>query len=346
MNYRVLGRTGLKVSELGIGGHEYLRFPHPRHFPVKRKVGEEISPEELSTSQDPRTKLIEHAIDAGVNYFDTTFVEECQSLGLALKRLGKRNSVHIAAEILHPLRKLTENPKVTTRDFILQGVERILRLLQTDYIDIFNLHLPGEQYSREKFETILPVLREIKDQGKIGAAGASSHNPRFLAKLIKRYDCFDSIMVLFNYHLNEAPQVLFPLCKVLDIGVVAMKPFAWPYYGVPFTHFCQTDLESARYTLAQVNFRWILESPEVSTVVAGMNTEEELEENLTAFAKEGKIDEGILERCLKTALSSTGRKMLGKLSKGKGIAGKRVDVQGFSKRALEKGPMSTGSSIR
>src|SRR3990170_8242565 len=97
MRYMILGRTGLKVSELGLGGHEYRRFLNLRHFPGKRKFEEKVSFEELLETQTQRNKLIKRAIDAGVNYFDTTLVEEAQSLGLALEDLGRRRDIYIAA---------------------------------------------------------------------------------------------------------------------------------------------------------------------------------------------------------------------------------------------------------
>jgi len=219
----------LKISELGLGGHEYSRFLNPNHFPTERKKEEEVSPEELLKSQDQRNKLIEKAIDAGVNYFDTTLTEECQSLGLALRTLGQRESVHIATETLWPIRRMKESPKSKWHELVLQDVEGRLRLLQTDHVEVFNIHLPEDNYSREVFEALIEILREICDEGKIGAIGAASHNPRFLAELMRKYDCFDSVMVRYNYHLQEARDVLFPLCEALEVGVVVMKPFSWPY---------------------------------------------------------------------------------------------------------------------
>jgi aryl-alcohol dehydrogenase-like predicted oxidoreductase len=93
--------------------------------------------------------------------------------------------------------------------------------------------MPENNYSRDRLRITLEVLGEMKKQGRIGAIGASSHEPRFLAELIRKYDCFDSVMVRYNYHLQEARDVIFPLCKALGIGVVVMKPFSWPTTGYP-----------------------------------------------------------------------------------------------------------------
>jgi len=334
MQYRVLGRTGWKVSELGLGGHEYTRFLNPYHFPGKRKPEELIGSEQLLATQRPRTELVRKAMDAGVNYFDTGIVEEAQSLGLALKSLGRRKDAYIAAETMRPVAKLEEFPKSRWRDAILEGVEERLRVLQTDHIDIFNVHELAGDYSRDRFEFVIDVLKEIKDQGKIGAIGAAEHQPRFLAELIRKYDCFDSVMIPYNYHLQEAREVLFPLCKALNIGIVVMKPFCWPNYGIPFFHFCPPALETGRNTPAQISLKWILRSPEVSTIVPGTNTIAELDENLSTFSREGKIDERVLRRCLEIALSPQGKEKLRKLCEEEEIARVRFHIRGYARRAL------------
>jgi len=142
-------------------------------------------------------------------------------------------------------------------------------------------------------------------------------------------------MIPYNYHFQEARKVLFPLCKMLDIGVIAMKPFCWPYYGIPFAHFCPTNLMTGRFTPAQTSLRWILKFPEVSTVVPGTNTMTELEENLDAMNKEGKIEEGTLEKCLKMALSHQGREKLREFVKRGEIARTRAYIRGYAKKTLE-----------
>jgi len=318
MRYRVLGRTGWKVSELGLGGHEYRRW-----LPGERDM------EEFLKTQPQRNRLVERALEAGVNYFDTTFAEEAESLGLALKALGRRRDVYVSAMIVGLFKKMEENPPARWREIILEGVEERLRSLQTDYIDVFRICMPENDYSREKLEFTLKTLEEVKDQGKIRSIGVSSHEPRFLAELIRKYDRFDSVMVRYNYHLQEAREALFPLCKALDIGIVVMKPFAWPYYGIPFTRFGPVDLEKGCYTPAQTNLRWILNSPEVTTVVMGVNSLAELEENLATVTKKGEADEGLLKRYLQAAQSPQGKEKLRRI-----LEDPAVDIRYYAKRAL------------
>jgi len=318
MRYRFLGRTGLRVSELGLGGHEYRRW-----LPGQR------SEAEFQKTQPQRTILVEKAIDAGVNYFDTTFADEAESLGLALKALGRREDVYISAMMVELFKKMEEAPPTRWRKIILDAVEERLRLLQTGYIDIFRICMPENDYSPHRFRTTWKVLAELKDQGKVGSIGASSHELGFLDKLIRTYDCFDSIMVRYNYYLQHAKETPFPLCKDLNIGLVIMKPFAWPYYGISFTRFRSVRTEEEYRTPAQTNLRWILNRSEVATIVPGVNTLDELEENLAAVTKEDLINEEVLERHLETALGRLGKERLKEM-----LQDPAIDVSYYANRAL------------
>jgi aryl-alcohol dehydrogenase-like predicted oxidoreductase len=322
LKYRVLGRTGLRVSELGFGGHEYRR-------PLPTTLGRwgEIDEDKFTQTQPARNQLIKEAIGAGINFFDATQPEETKSLGLALKELGVKNDIHVAIMILTPFSKMSKTPRSEWRQIIRYDVEKSLKLLQADYADLLNMHMPERDYSQQRLTVALEVLQELKEEGKIGFIGASSHQPRFLSEVMRKYDCFDSVMIRYNYHLQEARDVIFPLAKTLEVGVVVMKPLAWPYYGIPFTRF--DPGEGGSYTPAQHALRWTLNSSEVTTVVPGMNSQEELEENVTAIKKDGKADEMLLERYLQTALGPQAREKLTNM-----LRNPDEDICYFAERAL------------
>jgi len=178
----------------------------------------------------------------------------------------------------------------------------------------------------------LEVLQEFKEEGKAHSIGASSHQPRFLAELIRRYDCFDTVMVRYNYHLHEVRENLFPLTKALDVGVVIMKPFAWPYYGIPFTRFGPIEGEKGLYTAAQTSLRWILDCPEVATVAPGINNVNELEEGVRAVTEDKNgIDEELLERHLKVAQGPQARAKLRAM-----LNAPDADIRHYAEQALKQ----------
>ncbi|MBS7634687.1 aldo/keto reductase [Candidatus Bathyarchaeota archaeon] len=328
MKYRVLGRTGLMVSELGLGGHEYRR-----PLPTTLSKWGEIDMEKFVATQPMRNEIVKGAIGAGINYFDVTHMEEVMSLGNALKSLGiEREKICIAAMIVFPFRKMGENPRSKWADVIKDEMERILNTLHAKYVDVFNLHFPENNYSREKFSVFMSIVAEAKEEGKVRWVGVSSHEPQFLAELIRKYDCFDVVMVRYNYYLQEARDVLFPLCRAMEIGVIAMKPFCWPYYGIPFMKFGPVKgEEGSPYTPAQLCLKWILKSPEISTIVLSMNSLNELEENLDAISKEGKIDEKILSEYLNAATGPEAKEKLKKM-----MSDPNIDIRFFAERALSE----------
>jgi hypothetical protein len=114
-----------------------------------------------------------------------------------------------------------------------------------------------------------------------------------------------------------------------------MKPFCWPYYGIAFTNFCPEGYEIGDFSPAQTALRWILKSPEVSTIVPGTNTIAELEENIAAVSKEGEVDNEILKKCLEIAESPEGKEKLRILNKKGDIARTRAYIRGYAKKALE-----------
>jgi len=267
MQKRRLGRTDLKVSVIGFGG-----------IPL------------ISVSKEEACRMIRHAFELGINYFDTAraYGDGEEKLGMALEDV--RDEVVIA----------TKTHQRTREEAARAGLKQSLRKLRTNRIDIVFLHgIDDEKTLKQATRTpkgALAALKEARVEGKIGYIGISGHRTYVLAKAIKTGE-FDVVLVPLNLINREATEELLPLAKELDVGVVAMKPFGgidyryvrqewWGTVVKDKTEFNKIFGEDTRRT--EKALRFVLAHP-VSTVIPGFSSIEEIE----AAAKIGKEFTGL-----------------------------------------------------
>src|SRR3954453_6035117 len=160
MEYITLGATGLDVSPVAIGA---MTYGEPgRGHPA------------WSLGEDEARPLIRHALDAGINFFDTANIYSQGSseeiLGRALRDFADRDSVVIATKLRHPMRT-APNGKGLSRKAILPEVHHSLRRLGTDYIDLYQTHRNDPS---TPLEETLEALNDLVTAGKVRYLGASS----------------------------------------------------------------------------------------------------------------------------------------------------------------------------
>ena len=192
MEYRVLGKTGLKISRMGLGG-----------IPIQRIVAEGTK------------KLVYQLMEAGVNYIDTArgYTVSEQYLGYALE--GIRDKFVLATKSMS-----------RTKEAMAKDIDISLGNLKTDYIDLYQVHNPNmaqlEQVTQEG--GALEALLEAKAQGKIGHIGLTAHSVEVFEKALE-LDWVETIM--FPYNIVETQgEALIKKCAEKNIGFVDMKPLA------------------------------------------------------------------------------------------------------------------------
>ena len=152
MQYRTLGRTGIKVSPYALGAMMFGQLANADH--------------------DECIRIIHRALDAGINFVDTadrySAGESEEIVGKALK--GRRDNVVLATKVYGPM-GTDPNQQGTSRRWITQAVEDSLRRLQTDYIDLYQIHRPAPDTD---IEETLSVLTDLKRAGKVRAIGSST----------------------------------------------------------------------------------------------------------------------------------------------------------------------------
>ena len=230
MNHVVLGRTGLKVNPFGFGG-----------IPIQR------------VTEDEAVAVVHRCYDLGVNYFDTArgYTVSEERIGKALKDV--RDDVIFA----------TKSGR-RTAEGLEADLETSLGNLRTDRIDVYQLHNVSSPEAWAEIKGpggALTALYRAKDRGQIEHLGITSHDPGICIEIIEE-NIFETMMIPFNY-LTPIPQErLLPLCRNMNVGTIAMKPFG----GGAFTN-------------VNAALRFVLGSENVDVVIPGMMTIGELEEN-------------------------------------------------------------------
>ena len=192
MEYRVLGKTGLKISRMGLGG-----------IPIQR------------IDAEGTRKLMHQLMEAGVNFVDTArgYTVSEQYLGYALE--GIRDKFVLATKSM-----------ARTKEAMAKDIDISLGNLKTDYIDLYQVHNPNmaqlEQVTQEG--GALEALLEAKAQGKIGHIGLTAHSVEVFEKALE-LDWVETIM--FPYNIVETQgEALIKRCAEKNIGFVDMKPLA------------------------------------------------------------------------------------------------------------------------
>ena len=194
MRYQQLGNTGLVVSELGFGGIPILRL-------------------ESSAAE----RIVSHAFEKGITFYDTAnaYRDSEEKMGRAFA--GMRNKVVLATKTMR-----RDGPGA------LEQLELSLKRLQTDYIDLFQLHQVAQE---NVWQTItapggaLEVLQKAKEAGKIRFLGVTSHSRPMAIKLIQT-GLFSTVQFPFNFIEEAASADLHPEARRLGVGILVMKPFA------------------------------------------------------------------------------------------------------------------------
>lgn len=294
MKYRNLGSTNITVSEIGfgawgIGGSVDGALGYGPTDPQKSK------------------EALETAFDIGINFFDTSdlygFGNSEKVIGQALKNVRDRVVIATKVGYLDANHKQDFSP-----EYIRRSIEGSLRRLETDYVDLYQLHSPPLKTLREN-PLILPTMESLQREGKIREFSISVNSPEDGAVAINEFD-FNCIQANLNLTDQRAmDNGLLSMCARENIGFIARTPLS---FGFLTGHYSSTDsfhkqdhrgrwnarqlgkwagafklFENAvtnrkGRTQAQIALQFCLSCPGVSTAIPGMLTKQHVEENSQA----------------------------------------------------------------
>lgn len=305
MHERNLGRTGLRVSEIGFGAWAIGGNAH----------GNSYGPTDDTTS----LAAVRRAVDLGCTFFDTADVygwgHSEELLGEALE--GRREGVHLATKVggdfYHGGVRMNFEP-----GYIAFALDRSLRRLRTDHVDLYQLHNPPAEIMGDP--RTYEALEALKADHKIDHYGVSIHEP------LEGQLCLESgkpevLQIPFSLFRQEWIDALFPDAQRAHVGIIAREPLGngflagkispqtrfspgdirsyWPH-GMVAARSAAADrlgfLVSGDRTMAQSALRFVLAFREVSVAIPGAKTVAQVEENLHASSSP-RLTEDEVEKC-------------------------------------------------
>lgn len=312
MEYRTLGQSDLKVSVIGFGAWGIGGKPFWQNVNEAESI-----------------QSIESAFDMGINFFDTApiygFGYSEKLLGKVLS--GKRKNVIIATKcgLIWDKEELSHVSKSVTRESIMKEIDLSLERLQTDYIDLYQVHWPDNKTdSKETMEAFL----ELKESGKIRHIGVSNYSVQLMEECLK-YGTLVSLQPMYNMIDRDVEKDVLPYCVKNNIGIICYSPLAsgvltgkydentkfddWRGKGM-VGHF--TDdvyvsnikkigklkkiAEKLGKTIRELAINWLINQKGVTTAIIGVKKPHQISENIGGIGWEIPQDEmtkirGILE---------------------------------------------------
>lgn len=293
MEYRKLGRSGLKVSELCLGT---MTFGH-------------------GTDEATARQMVDLAFEAGINFFDTanTYGAGQSEIMTGKALAGRRREVVLATKFFNPTGP-GPNESGTSRVHIMHAAEDSLRRLQTDWIDIYYVHHVDEQ---TPLEETLRALDDLVHAGKVRYIACSNHEAwRLMEALwisdtqrLARFVCYQP---QYSLIVRDIELELIPLFQYKGLGAVVWGPLAGGFLSGKYQpgqrslagtrseeqwvfpeQFLDDGADEILETLlavaddlarspSQVALRWVMEQPAITSVIVGARTAEQLSDNLAA----------------------------------------------------------------
>ena len=300
MEYRKLGRTGLKVSQFCLGTMQWG----------------------WTASEEESFEVMDAFVAAGGNFIDTAdvysrWVENNpggvaeEIIGRWMKERGNRHEIILATKVRGTMGD-NPNDEGLSRKHIMEAVDASLRRLQTDYIDLYQCHAPDPE---TPIDETLRALDDLQRAGKVRYVGASNYNAWQLVESLWKAERehtvrFDSLQPKYNMVLRaEFERDLQKVCQKYEIGVIPYSPLAAGFLtgkyernnfvnskrssGVEKTYGNDTGwrtLEAVKTVARELNtnpgavaLAWMIDKPSIVAPIIGANSPQQLQESLASL---------------------------------------------------------------
>ena len=268
MEYRRLGKTGLWVSAVCMGGH-WKRIDKILKF--QGEINPYVAPTDpslVSPFEDNRRQVVTRCIEKGINLIDLAGDSEAEVYSKAVR--GRRESVYLAYS--HPSSELRE-PANRSAKKLLELFDAGLKRCGLEYVDIWRLMAleRGGQHSQADVEAMITALETARKQGKCRFTGLSTHDRKWAKMLIETYPDVVQVLVFpYTAASKELPgDSVFEAIRKYDVGTLGIKPFSsnalFKGDGSPEGPNVPEDNKLARLTV-----RYILNNPSLTAPIPGL----------------------------------------------------------------------------
>ncbi len=290
MGYRRLGKTGLMISEVSLGGHGAGGY----------------GPEHVAN----RAAVLSRAIELGINYVDTNIAEECKLYG---KAMGKKRDRWYIGFASWPQKLTPDWEENLTKAGIIREIENRLRDYHTDCLDIWRpvgaTWGKGQRniatmytVSRRVLDMVVEVFEKVHRQGKVRFLGISAHNPKVFRLVLNEYPTFSVIIFPYLFLTEIAGGgSLLELAERKNVGVIGLKPFgAGTTFGIK-----PRQIHGRVDPRAHLLVKKMLQEPRISAIIPGVNIPEQLEENVRgSYMRRSAVETGELPGALRSCKRS------------------------------------------
>ena len=286
MEYRRLGRTGLMISAVCLGGHwKRLDKVVPGVFKGRGWLSVNVSdPAFLKNRRD----LVTHCIEKGMNYIDACTWQEVMAYSHAIK--GRRDKMHLGFSWYQ---EELRNARFRTTKALLGTLEKGMKKAGLEYVDVWRItmHEKSSRHTKGEVEQMMGALDKAKQQGKARFIGFSSHDRKHIKWMIETYPkTVDVVVTPYTAKSKVLPKdSLFDAIKKHDVGMFGIKPYAsgslFKGNGVPGDPNEEADNRRARLAL-----RYVLCNPALTAPIPGMIHAGQVDNAVTAVQERRKLD--------------------------------------------------------
>jgi aryl-alcohol dehydrogenase-like predicted oxidoreductase len=266
MEYRRLGKTGLWVSAVCLGGHwKRVDKMVPGVFKARGWLSADLDSEGFKQN---RRDVVSKCIECGINYIDACTREEVMAYAEALR--GRRDKMFFGFSWYQ---EEMRNPKFRTAEALLGTLDKGMRAAKLEYVDLWRptMHEQSGQHSKAEVDEMMKALEKAKKQGKCRFTGFSSHDRPHIKWMIETYpEIVEVVVTPYTAKSKVLPrESMFDALKQHDVGMFGIKPFSG-------THLFKGDSSPGNPhaeeddRLARMAIRYILNNPAVTAPIPGI----------------------------------------------------------------------------